>query len=188
MGAPRILFPFAIAVPLLFLAPNLFAQTSPASRLLDSKSAPVTSTLKIVLRLEDESPFLGSATVRVTPEEGNELLGMPADAAGEFLFSGVAPGKYVAFVGAPGFAALSLNFKIDDGPRQKSLFIPMKPTLSSRPAAVSILEPITVDLGTAGSSGSPAEKSAAHGGIAQNNSGDGDGDNNGGPSDGDGDI
>src|SRR5262249_3571583 len=59
------------------------------------------------------------------------LLGMPADVPGEFLFSGVTSGKYVAVVGAPGYTALSLSFKIDDGPRQKSLFIPMKPKLDS---------------------------------------------------------
>jgi hypothetical protein len=56
---------------------------------------------------------------------------MPADAPGEFLFSGIAAGKYVAVVGAPGFDVLSLGFKIDEGPRQKSLFIPMKPRLAA---------------------------------------------------------
>src|SRR5215813_9412599 len=107
------------------------AQTAPATALLDSKSIPGAAVLKICLRLEDESPFLGPASVRVSPEEGNELLGMSADAPGEFMFSGVTSGKYVAVVGAPGYTVLTVNFKIDGGPRQKSLFIPMKPKLGS---------------------------------------------------------
>jgi hypothetical protein len=125
-------FPIAFAAHLLATVANLPAQTSPAA-LLNSKSDLATATLKVCLRLEDETPFLGPATVRVTPEEGNELLGMSADAPGEFLFSGVTSGKYIAVVGAPGYAVLSLSFRIDEGPRQKSIFIPMKAKLSSAP-------------------------------------------------------
>jgi hypothetical protein len=133
MCLPRILALPLLTAQLFALAANLHAQTAPAAALLDSTSAAPAATLKICLRLADESPFLGPATVRVTPEEGNELLGMPADAPGEFLFSGVTSGKYIAVVGAPGYTILTLNFKIDQGPRQKSLFIPMKPKLASSP-------------------------------------------------------
>jgi hypothetical protein len=116
----------------LFAMPaRLSAQSAPTTALLDSKPVPGAAVLKICLRLEDESPFLGPATVRVSPEEGNELLGMPADGPGEFLFSGVTSGKYVAVVGAPGYSVLTVSFKIADGPRQKSLYIPMKPKLGS---------------------------------------------------------
>src|SRR5262249_9016472 len=124
MGLSRIVLPLVLAARLFVLAATLPAQTAPGPALLESKSAGPLATLKICLRLEDESPFLGPAIVRVSPEEGNELLGMPAGAPGEFLFSGVTSGKYVAVVGAPGYTVLTLNFKIDDGPRQKSLFIP----------------------------------------------------------------
>jgi len=110
---------------------SLSAQTAPGTALPDSKSVPGAAVLKICLRLEDESPFLGPASVRVSPEEGNELLGMSADAPGEFMFSGVSSGKYVAVVGAPGYTVLTVNFKIDGGPRQKSLYIPMKPKVGS---------------------------------------------------------
>jgi len=133
MGLSRIVLPLVLAARLFALAATLSAQTAPGPALLESKSAGPLATLKICLRLEDESPFLGPATVRVSPEEGNELLGMPAGAPGEFLFSGVTSGKYVAVVGAPGYTVLTLNFKIDDGPRQKSLFIPMKPKQASAP-------------------------------------------------------
>jgi len=71
--------------------------------------------------------------VRVAPEEGNELLGMAADAPGEYLFSGITSGKYAAIVSAPGYTVLTLNFKIDEGPREKSIFVPMKPRLAAEP-------------------------------------------------------
>jgi hypothetical protein len=131
MGFSRTTLPLALFAQLFVLAASLPGQTAAAAALLDSRPASGDATLKICLRLEDETPFLGPASVRVSPEEGNELLGMPADAPGEFLFSGVTSGKYVALVGAPGYTVLSFSFKIDDGPRQKSLFIPMKPKLDS---------------------------------------------------------
>jgi len=133
MGLSRSALSLVLAAGLFVLARSLSAQSAAGPALLDSKSAGPVATLKICLRLEDESPFLGPATVRVSPEEGNELLGMAAGGPGEFLFSGVTSGKYVAVVGAPGYTVLTLNFKIDDGPRQKSLFIPMKPKLASAP-------------------------------------------------------
>src|SRR5262249_22370388 len=121
---------------------SLSAQTAPTTALLDSKPVPGAAVLKICLRLEDESAFLGPATVRILPEDGNELLGMAADAPGEFMFSGVTSGKYVAVIGAPGYTILSLNFKIDDGPRQKSLFVPMKPRLNA--ASAQTVEVLTI--------------------------------------------
>src|SRR5262249_47193809 len=107
-----------------------------------SKSPPGVAVLKICLRLDDESPFLGPATVRVSPEQGNELLGMPADAPGEFLFSGVTSGQYVAMVGAPGYTVLTVNFKIADGPRQKPLYTRRRPRLV--PAAGAAPEPLVL--------------------------------------------
>ena len=130
MGWPRFCLSPVVAAVSLLAATNLSAQTSPATALLDSSPPVGQATLKICLRLEDETPFLGAATVRVAPEQGNELLGMPADGPGEYLFSGVTSGQYAAFVSAPGYAPLNVSFKIADGPRQKSLFVPMKPKLS----------------------------------------------------------
>jgi len=116
--------------------------------MLDQNSPVAAATLKVCLRLEDETPFLGNAMVRVTPEQGNELLGMPADGPGEFLFSGISSGKYAALISAPGYDVLSLTFKIDEGPRQKSLFVPMKPKFAAiaeaapkAPAAAKNVEP-----------------------------------------------
>src|SRR5215471_21065984 len=127
---PRTL-PVTLAAMSLVAASGSLAQTASTAALLDSSTPAPSATLKVCLRLEDQTPFLGAATVRVLPTQGNELLGMPADAPGEFLFSGVSSGNYNAVVSAPGYTALSLSFKIDQGPRQKSLFVPMKPRLSS---------------------------------------------------------
>ena len=125
----------------LLAATTLPAQTSPTNALLDSNPPVGQATLKICLRLEDETPFLGAAMVRVALEQGNELLGMPADGPGEYLFSGVTSGKYAAIISAPGYTLLNVSFKIGDGPRQKSLFVPMKPKLSAAPEATMELLP-----------------------------------------------
>src|SRR5215831_6420452 len=113
-------------------APPLNAQdtpsgSAPAADLLDPKSSPVTGSLKVCLRLEDETPFVGSAAVRVLPVGGSELLGFPAGATGEFLFSGVGSGRYLIAISAPGFEEVQMNTQLEMGQRLKSLFVPMKP-------------------------------------------------------------
>jgi hypothetical protein len=140
-------------------AASLSAQTAAPTALLDSQSVPGAAVLKICLRLDDESPFLGPATVRVSPEEGNELLGMRADAPGEFMFSGVTSGKYVAVVGAPGYTVLTVSFKIDDGPRQKSLYIPMKVKFGSQ--APDSPEPLVLATAPASAPPPPSARSVA---------------------------
>ena len=172
MGVPRISLFLVLAIQFLALALNAPAQTPAVPALLDSKSEGPASTLKIVLRLEDETPFLGTAMVRVMPEAGDELLGMQGAGPGEFLFSGVNSGNYVAYVGAPGFTDLDLKFKISDGARQKSLFIPMKPALTSRqsrePVVESIpVEPPPVEPATAGPHPSGIETFSASTGSAE---------------------
>ena len=107
-------------------APSSAAPPPAASSAADSQKAPGMASLKICLRLEDETPFMGAAEVRVLPEQGNELLGMAGDAAGEFLFAGVTAGKYNILIGAAGYPALQLSTQLDGGPRQKMLFVPMR--------------------------------------------------------------
>ena len=131
MDSARLALLSVLTAQLFAMSASLSAQTSPAAALLDSKPAPGSAILKVCLRLEDESPFLGQATVRVSSEEGSELLGMSAEAPGEYMFSGVSSGSYVAVVGAPGYTVLTVSFKIGEGPRQKSLYVPMKPKLSA---------------------------------------------------------
>src|SRR5215469_12598591 len=85
-----------------------FAQESSASALPQSKAKPAPASLKICLRLLDDTPFLGFVNLRVTPEEGYEVLGAPADTPGDYLFPEVAPGKYMVEISAPGFLAARL--------------------------------------------------------------------------------
>jgi hypothetical protein len=136
MRSPRIPgLTFLLLAPV-FLPTVTSAQSSPAANFVDSKSAePAMASLKICLRLPDESAFLGSATVRVLPEQGDELLGMATDAPGEFLFSGVTSGVYQIFIAAAGFQTLGLQTKIDGGHRVKSLFVPMKPAMATTVAS-----------------------------------------------------
>ncbi|HSC45991.1 MAG TPA: carboxypeptidase-like regulatory domain-containing protein [Candidatus Acidoferrum sp.] len=101
------------------------AQSAPAPAMLDPNAPVGMATLKVCLRLEDESPFLGAALVRVIPDQGNELLGINGDGQGEYLFSGITSGKYTVEVTSPGFRGLQMITQIDGGPRQKTLFVPM---------------------------------------------------------------
>jgi hypothetical protein len=134
MRSPRIFILIALAVAEALLSNAVFAQQPAASALLDPRTAaaaPAMATLKVCLRLEDETPFTGFASVRIIPDVGNELLGMPAEKDGEFLFSGVTSGKYTIEVAAPGFQGLSLTTQIDDGPRLKTLFVPMRQRMAA---------------------------------------------------------
>jgi len=85
------------------------------------------ASLKICLRLQDDSPFLGAVNVRVTPEEGYEVTGAPAETPGEYLFPEVSPGKYIVEVSEPGFLAARLSTQVEPGHRQKTMFVLMKP-------------------------------------------------------------
>ena len=108
----------------------------------DSQKPPGMASLKVCLRLEDETPFVGAAEIRVLPEQGNELLGMSGDAAGEYLFSGITSGNYKILISAAGYPGLQLSVRLDGGPRQKLLFVPMRQNV----APVEIPKGQTTDL------------------------------------------
>jgi hypothetical protein len=91
------------------------------------------STLKICLRLEDQSPFLGVARLRVLPETGDELMGVGND-NGEIFYYAVAPGTYTLDVIAPPFAPVSAQAQIQPG-RQKTLIVVLKHPGAAEPEA-----------------------------------------------------
>jgi hypothetical protein len=128
----------ALAVPHILAASLTFAQDSTEASMV-SNVAPTAdagggvAVLKIALRLPDEMAFVGQATVRVLPDHGDELLGIPAEERGEFLFSGVRSGKYLVFVSAPGYQPMNFSTQIESGPRQKTLFVPMNPKAGEPP-------------------------------------------------------
>jgi hypothetical protein len=93
----------------------------------ESRSEPATSSLKVCLRLEDESPFWGAAGVRVVSGDGHEIVGTPAVSEGELLFSGMQPGTYGVEATAPGFLTVRIVTKIETSHPLRTLFIAMKP-------------------------------------------------------------
>jgi len=98
-------------------APNLSAQTPVGSQ---------NSSLRISLRLQDESPFVGQATVRVTGREGREVSGM-MESDGEMVFAEMPPGTYAIETSAPGFATVQENIEIEPDHRLQTRFVIMRP-------------------------------------------------------------
>lgn len=85
------------------------------------------TTLKVRLRLEDESPFLGAADVSLLPDDGYEIIGAPTGTDGETQFSGMPPGKYIVETSAPGYLTVRRSMQIEAGRRQRILYVVMKP-------------------------------------------------------------
>jgi hypothetical protein len=87
---------------------------------------PAERSLRVRLRLEDESAFLGTADVRLMPNEGYEVSGTPTDTEGETVFSELAAGKYMVEVSAPGYLSVRLGTEIAAGQRQRIMYVVMK--------------------------------------------------------------
>jgi len=89
--------------------------------------------LKVSLRTEDGSAFIGVANVRVIPSEGYEVPGAPLGPDGDTVFAEMMPGTYTVEASAPGFLTVRQKTQIKPGNRVQTLFLIMKPTPS--PAA-----------------------------------------------------
>jgi len=104
----------------------------------DLQAGPVAQTglaeLRVCLRLEDDSSFVGSANVRLMPTEGHEVLGVPAGAAGETRFEGLAPGTYTVEASAPGFSGVQKQTQINTSATVRTVFLTMKPRPSPAPS------------------------------------------------------
>jgi hypothetical protein len=97
-----------------------FKQTASAQQ------SPSGATLKICLRLPDDSPFDGSANIRVIPTEGYEVTGFPTESGGEMLFRDVDSGTYSIEASAPGFLTVRRTTQIRPGRGIQTVFIIMK--------------------------------------------------------------
>jgi hypothetical protein len=84
-------------------------------------------TLKVNLRLQDDSPFIGVASLRVTSREGHEAAGAPSGSDGETIFNAILPGNYTVEANAPGFLTVRQETKIEPGNRVQTLFLILKP-------------------------------------------------------------
>ncbi|MGH9747152.1 MAG: hypothetical protein ACRD59_13720 [Candidatus Acidiferrales bacterium] len=107
-----------------------------------------SATLKICLRLLDETPFGGQAAVGLLTEQGLETLSENIQLEGEILFPNLLPGTYKIRASAPGFVHVEQTVKIEPGNPFHTLFLIMKPELlidpPSRPdPIVSANEPAT---------------------------------------------
>lgn len=88
------------------------AQNVPGNSLLEPAKKIELGSLKVSLRLEDQTPFLGAAHVRVFPEEGYDLLGWSDAATGNVMFYAVKAGRYQIEVNAPGFGLVRMDTEL----------------------------------------------------------------------------
>ncbi len=130
---PRARFSFLLlAASLLPIAIDVCAAQDPPVVPLTVPSAnppadAAEASLKVRLRLEDESPFLGAVSMRLMPEDGYEIIGAPTGNEGEMQFSGLEPGKYTVEASAPGYLAVRRSTQFEAGHRQRILYVVMKP-------------------------------------------------------------
>jgi hypothetical protein len=111
----------------LFCSLPAIAQVEPSTFLAQSPAKEGDASLKICLRLQDDSPFIGSASVHVVPSQGYEATGAPTEADGEMIFTNLAPGSYMVEASAPGFLMVRQNIQIEAGHHLQTLFVIMKP-------------------------------------------------------------
>jgi hypothetical protein len=115
---------------------NLCAQqSSPKSSYVQTPTGLGSTSLRICLRLEDQSPFSGSASVRVVPSEGYEISGT-TEPEGEVLFPNVPPGTYTVETNAPGFLTVRQKIQVGADHGLLTRFVIMKP----RPVQVRLRE------------------------------------------------
>jgi hypothetical protein len=104
------------------------AQEIPKEALLAQQPANSgEASLKICLRLQDDSPFNGSASVHVMPSQGYEVNGTLAESEGEMIYSNLAAGQYTVEASAPGFLAVRQTILVDSGRHLQTLFVIMLP-------------------------------------------------------------
>jgi hypothetical protein len=104
---------------------NTPAQAPDSSSTEEPAKKTELGSLKVSLRLEDETPFVGAASVRVVPEDGEELMGVPSNLQGDVIFYGVAAGKYQIEVIAPGFLLVKLDTEVGSG-GEHTVFVVLK--------------------------------------------------------------
>ena len=109
-----------------FLSSGIVSGQQSASHMADpTASAASRTSLRICLRLADESSFGGPARVRLRSPDGREVTGT-AGPDGDFLFNDVMPRDYTIEAIAPGFAPVRQKIEIEDH-RALTRFLVMSP-------------------------------------------------------------
>ena len=112
-------------------------QTVPSSQ---TRMGP--GSVRIFLRLQDESPYIGSAKVHLLRDQGPEISGKK-ESDGVVVFPEVESGSYTIEASAPGFAPVHQNLRLD-GPGSLTRFVVMQVKPMERPESSAILQ--TPDL------------------------------------------
>jgi hypothetical protein len=86
-----------------------------------------TPSLKICLRLSDDSPFSGLASLHVVSPQGSELPGKPTDSEGEAILPNLVGGTYSVEASAPGFVSVKQTVEIKPGHGLEILYLVMRP-------------------------------------------------------------
>jgi len=136
-GAPALLS-FSL---LLLLTSSVGVAAAPQNSKVDSRAGSpaqaASASLRVCLRMQDDSAFVGVANVRVMSREGHEAAGAPSGSEGETIFTDISPGNYTVEASAPGFLAVRQETQIEPGNRVHTLFLIMKP----RPWPATAVEP-----------------------------------------------
>ncbi|MGA8221786.1 MAG: carboxypeptidase-like regulatory domain-containing protein [Candidatus Acidiferrales bacterium] len=133
--------------------PHTRAQNA-SKGILSSQSG--TASLKVRMRLEDDTPFTGATNLTVATPQGASLTGASTETEGEMLYSHLQPGIYIVEADAPGFAPVKQTIEVESGHSLATVFLVLKPAATpaapkpssppdiARPSAVSWL-PLGVD-------------------------------------------
>jgi hypothetical protein len=123
----------ALLWSLIFAAGSVCAPQEPSqSQHAQNASRTGFSSLRISLRLQDESTYIGPAKVNVIRSDGAEVRGT-RESEGEMFFPDISPGIYSLESSAPGFLPVRQDIRIDTGHRNLVRFVIMKAKLI-RPA------------------------------------------------------
>ena len=127
----RLFFGLLLTLSFFLLSTVLSAQQS--SNVNSSAHAPASKSpsLKICVRLPDNSAFSGMVNLHVARVEGSNVIGKPTDSEGETIFSDLVPGSYSVEAAAPGFVSVKQTVEIKLGNGLQTMFLVMKPDTSA---------------------------------------------------------
>jgi hypothetical protein len=118
------------------LCTALLAQQAPKEKAGQHSSNPNSTSLKISLRLADDSAFSGLANLHIANSEGAEVFGKATESEGDTVFSDLAAGTYSVEATAPGFVSVKQSVEIKPGHGLETIFLVMKPEEFSDAATV----------------------------------------------------
>jgi hypothetical protein len=121
-----------LALSALLVCPALPAQqNSKDSSAAQHASNPTSASLKICLRLPDDSAFSGWSNLRVADGQKSEVAGKTTASEGETVFPNLTPGIYSVDAAAPGFVSVKQTVEVRLGHGLQTMFLVMRPDTSA---------------------------------------------------------